>query len=417
MTNRMPFAVCAALLLVGAASAQTPPAKSTVPPPVPEPIPTAPTQTTSAAPLESWTLWEGYTSSSGRFWAATDYLFSWMQGGSLPALVTTSPAGTARAVAGVLGQPTTTTVNGSDVNDNYRSGFRVEAGYWFDANRTLGVEAGFLMLESQATASTFTSDGTTILARPYIDATTNLPQAVLVAFPGSSSGSVAIQAKSGNFYEAHADIAENILDWGWFRWNGLLGYRYFRYDEGLHIHQTLNPTDPNFVAGTQIVTDDDFGARNEFHGGDFGFRTEFTWGSLAVNVLGKLAVGNLYHKVTITGSQVVTAPGAATTTSTAGLLALQSNTGPHGSNDFSLLPEFGINLSWQARPYLRLRAGYNVLFLTDIARSAAQIDLNLNPGLFPNAPGGGGGPSNPAFNLNRTNFSIQSLTAGVEFTY
>ena len=39
-----------------------------------------------------------------------EYLFAWVQGFRLPPLVTTSPAGTPRASAGILGLPTTGTV-------------------------------------------------------------------------------------------------------------------------------------------------------------------------------------------------------------------------------------------------------------------------------------------------------------------
>src|SRR6516165_9804373 len=34
-----------------------------------------------------------------QFWATADYLFAWFSGDRLPALVTTSPAGTAQAIA------------------------------------------------------------------------------------------------------------------------------------------------------------------------------------------------------------------------------------------------------------------------------------------------------------------------------
>lgn len=60
------------------------------------------------------------------FWAEAGYLAWSVTGDKLPALVTTAPVGTPLAVAGVLGQPTTTVLFGnSSVNNDWRSGGRI----------------------------------------------------------------------------------------------------------------------------------------------------------------------------------------------------------------------------------------------------------------------------------------------------
>src|SRR5207344_153164 len=62
----------------------------------------------------------------GSFWAEAEYLYWQTKGDGLPALVTTG-------VTGVLGAPGTSVLFGqSTVNDDWRSGVRVRAGYWFD---------------------------------------------------------------------------------------------------------------------------------------------------------------------------------------------------------------------------------------------------------------------------------------------
>jgi hypothetical protein len=319
-------------------------------------------------------------------------------------------------MAGVLGAPTTSTLFDGKANDQARSGLRLSSGYWFDAERSFGVEAGAMVLESQSKLFSGSSDGTTILARPFTDANTTAPSSVLVAFPGSSSGSVDVRASSGNFYEAHVDFSERIFDHGWVRFNGLFGYRFFRYDEGLHVRQTVNPTDPNFAAGTQIATVDDFNTQNEFHGGEIGLRAEFFWDSLSLDLLGKVAVGNLNRHVNINGNQVVSVPGAAPITQAGGVLALSSNSGFHGSDDWTYLPVFGVNLHWQVSQNLRLRVGYSILFLNEIARAADQIDFTVNPNLFPPAQNPTG-PGRPVFTLHRQDFSVQSFSTGLEFTF
>ena len=176
-------------------------------------------------------------------------MVAWMQDTPLPALVTTSPAGTARTLAGIPGLDSTTTLFDGRVNGDARVGFRAAAGYWFDPDHIWGMEVGFMALESQSTLFSAASDGSTILARPFLDANLGTPQAVLVAFPGSSSGSVDIKASSGNFYEAHLDFTEKFLDQGWLQMESILGYRFYRYDDGLRVRQVINPTGGTTVPG------------------------------------------------------------------------------------------------------------------------------------------------------------------------
>lgn len=414
MTRRMLFAACAAVALQASVYAQSPP--SAPPAPLPPPPPAlAPGSCVTYAPLVNADgLDEGCR--GPRFWVDGEYLFAWVQGFRLPPLVTTSPVGTARTAAGILGLPTTSTVFGGNmVNNDLRSGARIDAGYWFTPERKLGVEGGFMIVESQATLFSASSAGTPILARPYFDVTTNSPQAVLVAFPGVSSGTIDSRVNSGNFYGANFDLVENFLDLGWMRLNSMIGYRFYRYDEGLRFRQNLTPTDPSFAAGTLIAAADDFTAQNEFHGGDLGFRTQFFWQRLSLGILTKFALGNVHNRVIINGSTTTTVPGAAPTTAPGGVLALGSNIGSFSQNTWTVLPELGVNLGWQIRKGVRLNLGYNLLFLNEIARAPSQVDFHINPGLFP--PATGTGPASPAFTLNQSNIWIQSINAGLTFSF
>src|SRR5439155_1934030 len=231
--------------------------------------------------------------SSGRWWASAEAVAAWMQNTPLPALITTSPPGTARTLAGIPEADATTTVFNGRVNGEPRIGFRAAGGYWFDPGHIWGMEVGVMMLESQATGFSISSDGSVILARPFLDANLGTPQAVLVAFRGSSRGSIEVRASSGNFYEGHLDVTEKFLDNGWLRMESILGYRFYRYDDGLRVRQVLNPTDGIAAPGTRIVTIDDFGTHNQFHGGEAGLRARVSWEDLSLGLLAKLAVGNL----------------------------------------------------------------------------------------------------------------------------
>lgn len=145
-----------------------------------------------------------------------------------------------------------------------------------------------------------------------------------------------------------------------------------------------------------------------------GLRAEFDWDQLTLGLLAKAAVGGIRREVRIAGGQAVSAPGAATTVTGAGLLALSSNSGVHHSSDWEIMPEFGANLGWQVNSHVRVNLGYSLLFLNQIARSADQVDLKLTPALFPPVTGTG---TSPAFNLDRRDVWIQGINLGVEFSF
>jgi Putative beta barrel porin-7 (BBP7) len=409
MTDRMLVALGTALLVAGSTWAEAPPAA----PPASSPQILIPAP---AAPGQGFGPSAGTESGpDGQFWVTAEYVFGWFSGDRMPPLVTTSPSGTARASAGVLGGPTTTLFGGDQVNDDFRSGGRITAGYWFTPERICGIEAGFLMMESQSSGFAAASDGSTILARPFLDVTNNQAASALVAFPGSSSGSVAARASSGSLYMANLDLTENIVDLGWFRLDSLFGYRFYRYDEGVRVRQSI--TNIPSAPGTVFSSQDDFSTFNEFHGGDFGLRAQFVWDDFTLGLLTKCAVGSVNRDVKIIGVQQTTAPGFDPVIREGGLLALSSNIGDHHGHDWTLLPELGVTLGWQASSNVRLTFGYSVLWFEQIARAGDQIDLNVNPSLFPSATGTATGASRPAFLLTRSDLWLQTINVGVEFTY
>ena len=352
-----------------------------------------------------------------QMWVSADYLFTFLRGVNSPPLVTTSIPGTARASAGILGAPGTSTLFGGFVNEDFRSGVRLGAGYWFNPEQTLGVEAGFTLIASQSdTLSANANDGS-ILARPIIDARDGTSQALVVAFPGTSTGSIDVRANSGNFYEAHVGLAEKALDTGSYRLYSLLGYRYYRYDERVGIQQTINPTAAPFVAGTQIVTNDNFHTRNEFHGLDLGFRSQASWNTLTLDVLTKLAVGRVNRTINIGGDQTITVPGVAPVTQTAGVLALATNSGVVDTGDWKVMPELGVTLNWQLRANVSLRLGYSFIFLNGVSRAADQIDTTINPNFLPGANPALGGLLRPVAQNIRADMWIQSCNVGLLWAY
>ena len=136
-----------------------------------------------------------------------------------------------------------------------------------------------------------------------------------------------------------------------------------------------------------------------------------------MNLLAKAAVGNVNQQVNIEGNQVTSVPGAAPVVNSGGVYALQSNVGTHRSNDWTVLPEFAANMSWQLNSHVSLTGGYSILFLDRIARSADQIDLTVNPNLFPPPVQPLVGPDRPAFSMERADVWMQSISIGLEIRF
>jgi hypothetical protein len=213
-------------------------------------------------------------------------------------------------------------------------------------------------------------------------------------------------------------LTEKALDCGWFRLNSLLGYRYLSYANNITIQQTRFPfTSVGAIPGTQIVSVDDFRARNDFHGLDMGFRGQVLWQNFSLDLLGKVAVGNLTRQVNITGSQVTTTPGLADVSLPGGVLALGSNMGQRSSNIWTAVPELGTTLNWYVRPNLALNVGYSILLLTQTANAGDQIDTRINPALFPPPTQFPGVPNRPAFSFHHADTWVQSISVGLVFTY
>lgn len=349
-------------------------------------------------------------------WVTGEFLFGWSAAVNFSPLVTTNPAGTLQPNAGVLGG-TTTTLLGGPQNSGLLPGFRFGAGYIYDQEDGLGVEAGFVFLSSNSSNFAFDSaDHNGILGRPYTDATNSAQASVLVGFPGLSTGTINVDSKLDNFYSVNLDLTENILkqDSG-LQMEALFGYRFASFGDSLKMqHHLVSTTMP----GSSIDVNDSFSAKNTFNGLDLGLRTGYSLSDrLSFSVLTKVAVGNMHHTVDIRGRTTTTVAGSPPpVTANGGMYALSSNIGEHRSNDWTVLPEGGVNLAWKLRSNMNLRLGYSLIYLTKAARADNQIDTTLNPNLFPPAVPGAT-PLRPAYPGSFNDFWIQSLNVGLDLMF
>lgn len=340
-----------------------------------------------------------------RTWGSVEYLLWWRRGQNFPPLVTTSGPGTLQGDAGVL--PNSTVLFGNEtIGEEARPGGRVTIGSWLNDCQTCGVEGRFFAL-SEARIG-FAADSTTfpILARPFRDPVAMTQEATLLAFPGfTGPGNVNITSNS------------NVLGGDFlFRWQAarsattrldlLGGYQFSRIDEDFNINSATAAINvPGIDAGTTFTTSERFYARNEFHAGLIGLAATYENCNWNVDLLAKLAFGNMRQAVNISGQTTIVTPGPAATTNTIpGPLAGTANSGQHVGNEFAVSPELGINCRYSVTECLDLAFGYSFIYWSSVAQAGNQIDPMLNDP-----------PS--AFVLDSGSYWVHGLSLGANFRF
>jgi hypothetical protein len=336
----------------------------------------------------------------------------------VPPLVTTSPAGTPRAQAGVLGADGTTILYGSDrINADAHFGGRFGLGYMNpDASWPIGFEGNFFQLAT--TTTHFTSpDGDTIVARPFFDPSAGRQDALLVNFPGALSGSTQINTTSW-LLGAEALVRENFYLSPRFRIDGLAGYRFLNLREQLHITDNITSIDPasTVPVGTSVLVNDNFESINYFNGAEVGLAAIWGSGPLSVEGIVKLAVGGTNHRLSINGFTTTTpVGGAAPTITVGGLLTQPSNIGRSNGSDWGVVPEGALNVRWDLNTHIRFTAGYTFLWWDSVVRPGDQIDTVVNrTGLSGATPTG---EVRPVLQTTTSGIWVQGIQVGLTYSF
>ncbi len=343
-----------------------------------------------------------------------EYLMWWGRGQNIPTLVTTSPNGTPQAEAGVLGFPDTTAVFGDQgIHQRLRSGARITINSELDSGDVLGFR--FWGLENARENSFAASTGDPILARPFFN--TQLPgeDALLSAFPGvTTDGSIAV--RTGNeILGADAWFRRCLARDACFQMDWLAGYQFVRMNDSIFIRdRQTDITGGIFPAGTIISTTDNFRTSSEFHGGTIGLVVENRYDVWQLDLLAKIALGNMHQTVNVGGSTTVTEPTLAPVTTTGGLLAQGTNIGTRSRNRFAFIPEVNCNLSCRVNDQWTFTMGYSFLYFSDVVVAGGQIDHSVN---LSQNPGPLVGPARPAPLLNATDYWVQGLSLGMDFSF
>lgn len=408
------------------------------PPPPSEPASPAPAPTVQAVPpsarpqLSDPALWGGPVRPLGmadapppvaapdpadfyRLYGGAEYLLWWIRADRLPPLVSTSPP----ASNGIIGFPGTTVLFGGDsVSKAPFSGIRYTLGYWFgDEPNTAFEVTGFVLAQNSDTFST-TSNSFPVIARPFFNVNTLSEFSEIVASPGISTGSIAVDNFS-RVWGIEANGRRRCPPLGPVRFDLLGGFRFLDIEEGVTILENVNALPGQLrPLAAQGVAVDNFHTRNQFYGAQIGGRMEVRYAGWFLDLQSKVALGSMNQAVTILGAQQITS-GGVTTPFLGGLLALPSNVGTQTRNEFAVVPEANMNVGYQVASCCRLYVGYSFICASSVVRPANQINRALNVSQIPNFffPNPPAAPVQPIAPFSTTAFWAQGINFSCEFRY
>ena len=359
-----------------------------------------------------------------KFYASFEYLSWALTGNQTPVLVTGSSNLTSPN-SGALGQPGTQTLyggQGSDLSTGMNSGGRVKIGMWWNRAQDIATEFTFFGMGSNSTEAAFQSFGNPstgypVMGRPFVNALTGNQSVEFVGVPAALNGgnglagSVIVQDQT-QFYGGDLNAKFGLHRGCFWTIDGLAGVRNLNLRDNLSITEILSETSGG---GGSFRVNDSFSSQNTFWGGQLGMVFGLNYRRWALDTTVKVALGQTNVNADISGYTQINAPGSSQTLP-GGLLAQSSNIGGFTDNHFSVVPELGLTLGYYITPKLKVFAGYNVLYWTNVARSGGLIDASVNPNLIPPASGSAL-PARPAQQVQFTDLWAQGVNVGLELRY
>jgi hypothetical protein len=396
-----PFLVFACILTPLPSWGQTSetPETTTLPLAVAVPDPTAPA-------LEDRPT-QGNSPSAERCHVGVEYILWWLREGRVPPLLTTSSAGS----EGILGRSDTRVLFGdrrleTRHGDRF-NGTRIDLGYWLDDGQTFGVEASAFFLERDSTYFKAMSDGSQVLARPYVNAVDGSQASEILAGPsplGPRNGGFVGYSRVELFGE-EGNLVTPLLAGNAGRLDLLAGLHFLQMRDRVDLtaagHLLARPA-------TLMGLTDHFRVEDGFYGGQVGLRGEWVCERWRLSLTGEAAPGAAVATLRAFGDRTLQTPLEKVVTPF-GLAVQPSNAGRFAHGDFAFVSQTCLNVEYRLSRHVRLFTGYTFLWWANVLRAGDQIDLVVN------RPQTGAG--RPALSYRTDDFWAQGFNAGLELVW
>jgi hypothetical protein len=313
------------------------------------------------------------------WYISADYMLWWLREGHVPPLLTTGSA----ASGGRLGEPGTEVLYGDDHLETRHgdrfNGVQLHLGYWLDDDQTLALEAKGFILERDSTYFKAVSGGGELLARPFTDAATGLPDSYIVAGPGPNgtlTGGFVGYSRLELFGE-QADLRASLLKGENGELDLLAGGRF------LQMRDRLDLTAASWLLPTQATLfglTDHYRTHDEYYGGELGLEGEIHRDGWFLRMRGDASLGGNVQQIRTSGDQTFQTP-LVKIVEPYGLTVLPNNTGTFQRTVLDSVFETGLDLGYRFNNHIECHVGYSFLYWTNPIRSGDQVELTAPPGI------------------------------------
>jgi hypothetical protein len=335
------------------------------------------------------------------WWVRGEVLLWWRQGRDVPPLVTTDPVSEDSTTAGILPDASILFGGGREEGD-MQVGGRIDIGFWIDQRQCLGIGNRFFGLGSDSLRFQIDSLDNPVLAIPFFDVDADDNDALLVAYPGLSSGSIDIEGSSsivGNDVYVRYLICRDCNS----RVDFLTGWHYSRVRDDLSIRSSSVVTEVggDIPLGTETDVLDEFEMQNTFNGAILGIIHEYECHCWSLQSLVRVSIGNMSQRATINGQTTIAVPDEDPEVTAGGLFTnADTNIGTFRRDEFSAVSELGVTLAYHCGPCTKLTVGYSLVYWSDVLQAGEQIDPSV-------------GEDQPEFRFNSSGYWVQGLNLGL----
>jgi hypothetical protein len=374
------------------------PAELSPPAELPPPVlpPAEPGEPYLVGPVGTWKPSKGY-----RYYATAEYILWWAKAQTLPPGLTLT-----------LSNPTAV----PQLTATGESGGRFFIGTWLTDRQDLAIEGGYFFLGTRPRNTSQTFPGVAITQKPIFDGIVSESSVLGTSTTlWGAEANVRYQIWRYNYDGQRRDGNPNLTA----RLDLLGGFRFVDLSESLTIGNTTQfGVAPVLLSDTTLTTNDSFGTHNHFYAGQIGADAGLSWRNWSASAYTKVAFGANHETVAINGStQVVGPPVLGTFTVPGGFFTQPSNIGHFSHDQFSVLPEVGLNVAYKLGDHCRLGAGYTFFYMNKVVRPSEQVDVTAGGATRPPLSFLGGARPTPMFAFNESSFWAHGVNFTIEFSY
>lgn len=365
-----------------------------------------------------------------KYYFSAEYLRWWIKRDSLEQTVVTTA--TAPTSFGALRQAGTEIVSPGTLDVGGLNGVRATIGVAPDVFFPIELR-GFWTRAAHVLTFASDANGTPLFARAILDPVLAQEVAFIATRPGAAAGDIAISGES-LYWSAEAniltpqqmvtedDMPGYVIDFH-------LGARYLALDEKLEVTSVSRATGAVTFGGNLFAPPstthvlDRFRTYNHFIGGQLGSRFDLSVWHFIFGLRSNLALGINQQAVEVFGSSRLDQPDTTPPVSLSlpgGVQAVPSNGGRFSRDVFIVIPEVSATVELPIMNFLRLYAGYDFTYWSDVVRPGREMSrvvdtrqvptsVNFTPGTV------GTQPTTPSF--NSTSFWSHGFNVGLALTF